>query len=299
MKFNRELNRSVGLPSCNHYLVILVTGILGGGCAKSHYQAYEGTQLTAEQVARVHCREAQVIRVDSVDMRKQNSVLNFYASPEPLRDIQIDVTPGVHRISLRYRRIEGGVVHCSPNQFSILYDFKANQDYAFAISEDNQGRMTLWSPELIDKQTKTVLAKHETKPLPAKNSKAGTATIRGIAVERGATATGNDVFLIQKNDRTQRWVDGEIAYWNREPGFFSDLSGLGHTDPPEVKKPLQTTVGYGMGFFEFLDVPPGDYFIYFSSNTEMTFSVAAVTIRPGEKLVDNVKVLPAFPPSKR
>ncbi len=271
----------------------LCAALQAAGCIMKPLTAYSGPTLPKEQVARIHCKDVYVHTVDTTPLRDWFPAMVKYGSETgPSEVAAIDVLPGKHRLIVNFRRQQGGMIAWGVNSFSILYDFKAGQDYAFSLVEMNNGTRTIWRPELIDKTTKSVLATHESKPLPASKSKPGMATVRGIAATIFNTSTGREVVLIPRNKATEDWIAATNKFRSEEGGIFKFAPSM----PKERNKPFRATIGYGMGFFEFTDVPPGEYFVIFDSAWGV-FCSAPVKVTAGQALVDNVMPTPLRSPS--
>lgn len=256
------------------------------GCGAKTIRAYEGDPLPPERAVRI--RSGSSITFSAVDGRPIGDFDHSFDLFRYSDRVLLELTPGPHRLTVGYRATQGNVVQYSVNDQTISHTF-APGDYSFVVSKESLGTSSVWHPKLIDSKTKApiVEAQPPGRPDAPSASKPGTATVTGVAIVGVQLAAGQRVALIARNKRTDEWAAAWLA-WNKRQAAKVNHFDIPPLDPGELKSPVRSTVGYGVGYFEFKDVPPGEYYAVFKTYVGLGYQ--PVTVKPSDRLVERVMV---------
>jgi hypothetical protein len=161
-------------------------------------------------------------------------------------------------------------------------------------------------PEKSPAPMAAVTGNPSTAAAPRRGGGGGGATVVGYAAMQyrsGAiySSTGRDVLLLPRTPQNLQWFNQRV-----ETGRVPMDEPLGPSRDLVLQRSGRVTQGYGAGYFEFKDVPPGDYVAFFEvpdwqrfpgdapPKSYTWFPQAKVTVRPGETRVTSEQlVVPA------
>jgi hypothetical protein len=264
------------------------------GCAEQQAvtHLYDGPPRPPAEVAIVH--NANDVFVRLVDGR---AVDNDQPGDRTKRIFHLP--PGEHRLEVEYHDVEKdlvGVVMAwrrSYNLFTLRHDFEVGRVYRLEVLFESREGREIVIPVLMNDVNQQVARPDTSRRPPVVPEGATGATLAGIAIAqesdagglnpRVITATGREVYLIEDSPATREWL-GQL----RETGQFNERY-IRSSAPEAARSSIRLARGYGVGYFEFQDVPASDYIIFFRTS----WNVAKV--RPGQRLVDNIEVTPDGP----
>jgi hypothetical protein len=283
--------------------------VLSCGCANTQ-RLYEGNPLPATQVARVHnSNNVYVTAVDGAELKPGYANTCF------------ELLPGEHRLVVMYYKVTGVerqgdyiVTHSvhGNNQQTLRAPFEAGKEYEFAVETQDNGNpraeqgdsLGLWKPMLVEKGGSKIIATPEIAPPPpmprravatasptsrpaGTHSSSGTSVV-GVARQAFAdgmvlTAAGRDVLLIPRTIQNEDWFEQRIVR-----AGMKAYQPIGRDRDEVLARGGRYVLGYGTGQFEFTDVPPGNYIVFFQIvGKDVTwYPRAYVSVRAGQEQVN-------------
>ena len=226
------------------HLAVLLALLAVAGCQRVH-RLYDGPKRPAAEIA--HLRNTGDVWARVID-----GEIVPHDKPDDLGSVTYELAPGPHRIEAKYHFAQtshhGNYVSYSSseayNMWSLYHDFEAGERYRLSRN-DIKGGDEAYLPVLRNSAGEIVAETDRTRR-PTTPSHRGT-TLAGVAFDDQYTATGRPIYLLRDGTVTR----GLLRH-SRDP-----------RDRFEDADVLQAVVyGYGVGFFEFLDVPPGDYVVW-------------------------------------
>ncbi len=299
----RGLRWAVGL------LLFLAAACIWSGCTarRPGVHLYAGGPRPRAEVAAL--RETSHVEVVAVDGKYVDNTIGSYglldadptAGYRPTKQMYY-LLPGPHRIEARFHMVQrdGDWIRVwkGNNAFTYHVEAKAGRVYSFAVETADGQRLGLsyedkgWAlsgpsavPVVLEAgvgEANRVVARADAKRRPAPASSEGLTTIAGSAFAGGISATGLKVWLIPEGDIPRAW----ITRMSTRHGAYDDYSGS--------PQGWRWTIGYGLGHFEFADVAPGDYLLYWQAPGDEKgngpHGAARVRVEPGDGFIENVFV---------
>ncbi len=257
------------------HLLILIFVAAACGCGKlGVHRVYDGPSLPLTEVAVV--KDSAGVHVMLVDG-------DLIGGKESEIADQYHLLPGSHRIEVFYSAsaiFQGSWE--SLNLITFRHDFQAGHEYRFASKRESLGdgraRLRL---ELHDVTEGRKVADPSYGPGPPtfKPGQTG-ATIVGQASDGYYDdATGQTVYLVYDTPAVRNFLERNSGRDRFEKGW-----------DPEISKAVRygETRGYGGGFFQFLDVPPGKYIVVYANPQDIL--AAPVEVKPGQRLSSGLVV---------
>ena len=232
--------------------LLLAVALVASGCGPDKpFKAYVGPDRPLSEIAVVkRGRHTYAHALDGKTLQ-----------PSPTGDLHLP--PGPHRLEVGIAKPLPNGTEYSVNYFTLRHDFEAGKTYRYdgrIMNVPGKGMSNDYAEvQLVEEPGEIFLAKADFNfiepPVPAADEGA---TIYGQAVSPdGMNATGRNVYLCHDTPQLRRWLRKQRGLWGRT---FPD--GLKGSQQRRMIADVQA--GYGQGFFDFQDVPPGKYLLIFS-----------------------------------
>ena len=256
---------------------LFVVGLLPSlfGCARTH-RLYDGPRRPAGEIAVLKNDASTWVRaIDGQDVPADK--------PDDFGSVVYELPPGEHRLEVIYHWAEtttsGQYTYRNSskalNLWTLRHAFEAGKTYRLGFMMEGGG---VW-PLLIDGTggKGEIVAYPELYPRPPTPPAAGEGTTlagQGLLESQGQkyTATGRRIYLLRDTPEARDLLSGGASRRR--------LTGSG--------KVVRECRGYGLGYFEFRDVEPGAYLIYWGLTTD-NYAVSPVIVRPGDGVIDGIR----------
>ena len=236
------------------------------GCGQTQ-RLYDGPKRDADEVAVLRNGETVFVRyVDGREVAVEEGATSWLG-----RDYHL--LPGRHRVevleetaSVSGSPLTGSTIYQTRayNLWTLRHDFKGGERYelgSHTVLVPDAARPPGNSPEtlslvaLFEMDGKEPVALPVLAPDPPRDPPRGR-TLAGQAANERYTATGRLVFLVRDTPAARAWA--------KKPRMAERAArDLKRMLPPGEFAEAREVVGYGLGYFEFPDVPPGEWLVCF------------------------------------
>ena len=282
--------------------------LLSAGCGgrATTYRLYDGPDRPEGRIAVVSDTDlVQIFRIDGrpagSDPYGWPSTSDYVGIPHLPRD-DFHLEPGPHTLTVRVHSVEVGfeqaALHRGLNAWTIRHDFEAGRRYGFGVEEVGLADLRAGQPVLVEYDGGEHLVARpdvaEQRLLPPETGEGAVVVGQGVArkgtnaeaIVGELNATGSILLLLLDPGPDAGRVSNTIADTRR--ALRRDKS---------LPKGVRQTVGYGLGFFEFRDVPPGDHLVVWLADDPNIDGVelapdraARVRVTLDDAVIDGVRV---------
>ncbi|MEM6313709.1 MAG: hypothetical protein AAF743_06455 [Planctomycetota bacterium] len=263
--------RTVGLLA----LVLIAVGC--GGPKRPAAKLYAGPVQPAQQLASVE--ESAGVRMVAFNNqllwnedKLRRGETGFQLVYAPIKGQTYSIEPGDQRMVVLWQDVsfESHASYtikrwsATRGNFSLRHAFEAGKKYKFGTFDFDGPRGSVTIPVLLEEGEDRPVAYPEifAEPIEGINSATGT-TVYGIGTVKWDDAyhnvAGRQIALLTDIDGFRRWYERKTDDGKQQGSFASEPPGW--DDAPK-------TVGYGVGQFDFKDVPPGKYIVAFFAPTD-------------------------------